>query len=1164
MKRLMKLTRILFVLACVASMLAFQAPSALPHNAANPEPSVEHTGASQPDGALDRIGSSKLRVSDVYGSMPRSFEPNCGQTNAEVKFLSRGSGYDLYLTANEAVIQLRSTTKQSSRNGLKDQQAGEGRPSVVRMKLAGASNRARIVGVDRLPGKSNYFIGSDPKKWRTNIPNFSRVKYENIYPGVDVVFYGEHGQLEYDLRVAPGADVKTVRIAFDGVRRVRLDGSGDLLIATPSGEIRERKPVIYQEADGARQPVEGGYVIRGEREIGFEVRQYDSNRALVIDPVLVYSTSLGGTNNDNANAVAVDAAGNAYIAGTTTSTDFPTVNPYQAKLATGVVGFIVSDAFVTKLNSAGTAVLYSTYLGGTSVDVANGIVVDAAGNAYLTGYTTSTDFPTTPGAFQINANTGGDAFIAKLNSAGSALAYSTRLGGPPGISGYSTSVNIGRGIAVDAEGSAYVTGYTFSPSFPVKKAVQDKLDRGTIRCCNPICLYDGFSGIIEDAFVTKLNPSGTGLVYSTYVGGTGQEEAYGIALDASGSAYITGRTCSRDFTNGEYGGGKSDAFVLKVSASGKQFVYSSLIGGSGDDIGNSVVVDSAGNAYVAGQTDSINFFTSQSAFQTILGGSVSYVTNDGGGSWTAQYSLPNSPVNVLAIDPTNPLTIYAGLGACVKTGGVFKSTNAGNSWRPSGLAGRFIRAIVIDPQNPSTVYADSDKSTDGGGSWTAMTFPENPPVLGAAKLAIDPVNTTTLYMVSDGGSCGEAVFPSTFLKTTDGGRSWDQVRNGGATLGASSVFIDPKNSSTIYANSGSLLKSTDSGSTWRVPYDGNRTLSVLAIDPTNTSTLYLREFAVSSTLPIEFSENLLKSTDGGTTFVALSLKGPSINSLAIDPANSSILYAATSVRGNPGGVTKSTDGGLTWSATDLTGVSINTLTIDSRNSRLYAGASFDTDGFIAKINQEGSALVYSTYLGTRSPDVVAGIAIDGAGNTYVTGQTLSDRFPTMDALLAIKSGGPFDTSPFVTKLNATASAILFSSYLGNTEPSFSSAIGVDGAGKAYVVGTTGTPAFFPSAILPESAHGGFDAFVIKIASPPRVTGASISGKNLIVTGEGFDKGAVILINGVDQRTKNDGSNPATTLIGKKSAINVPLGASVVIQVRTSDGLLSQPPFSFAK
>jgi hypothetical protein len=363
------------------------------------------------------------------------------------------------------------------------------------------------------------------------------------------------------------------------------------------------------------------------------------------------------------------------------------------------------------LNPSGTALLYSTYLGGGSIDAANAIAVDMAGNAYVTGFARSSAFPTTPDAFRTNAIAGGGAFITKLNATGNALAYSTYLGGT--FLETFLPANVATSIAVDAEGNAYVAGYTFSQFFPTKKAAQGQFNRGaTINCCFE-CLYNFQPGAspLEDAFVTKLNPSGTGLVYSTYLGGAGQDEAYVIAVDSSGSAYVTGRTCSRDFAGASYAGGASDCFLVKLSPSGRQSVYSRLLGGSGDDAGNGIVVDSAGNAYVAGQTDSVNFPATQSALQQGLGGSVSYVTVDGGANWNPGTGLPNSPVNVVAIDPANPSTIYAGLGSCsMKATGVFKSTDGGNSWRSSGLRGGIIQAIAIDPKQASTVYAGLNPS----------------------------------------------------------------------------------------------------------------------------------------------------------------------------------------------------------------------------------------------------------------------------------------------------------------------------------------------------------------------------------------------------------------------------------------------------------------------
>ena len=1151
-------------MACLA-----QAPTtrvdAIPDSSAD---AIARAGTSAALAAAD--SATRLKMGKAYGRAPLSFEANAGQIDdARVKFLSRGHGYNLFLTSTGATFAFFKIDKLNAgpsnnknprplREPIYSQSRSDHKraAAVLRISLPGADRAARVKGVEEMPGKSNYFIGDDPKKWRTNVPTYSRVKYESIYPGVDLAFYGNPRQLEYDFTVAPGASFKPVRISFDGARRIRLDDSGDLLIETPVGEIRQRKPIIYQETGGAKQPIDGGYVIRGEREVGFEFGDYDTSRTLVIDPVFVYSTSIGGLYNDNANAVAVDAAGNAYVTGMTTSTDFPTVNPFQPNLKIGVTIGIPSDAFVTKLNTSGTTVLYSTYLGGGRSDTANAIAVDDAGNAYLTGYTVSDDFPTTPGAFQTTPSNGGDAFVTKLNPTGNTLVYSTRLGGPPNGPPNSISLGLptsaGLGIAVDTESSAYITGYTFSPSFPLKRAAQGEFNRG-----NPFgfqCLHNVLPpfNLSQDAFVTKLNSSGDGLVYSTYLGGPGQDEAFAIAIDSAGSAYVAGRSCSSGFKSiGP--GGAADAFLVKLSPTGREFDYEIALGGTGNDAANGVAVDSAGNVYVAGQTESSEFPTTQGAFLRNLGGSVCYVTANGGVSWQAAAGLPNSPVNVLAIDPTNPQKIYAGLN-----NGLFGSTDGGTIWRKIVLPTTFVTAIAIDPKTPSTIYANSFKSTDGGANWTVMRLPAPGFGCGTARLIIDPSNTATVYLLSPLSVCGDVAIPGGLFKTTDGGNTWSTLRNGANPFEANSLAIDPGNASTLYATTErNLFKSTDGGNTWRVPYEGNRSLVLLAIDPINPSTLYLRD------IPSNIN-NLFKSTDGGSTFKVMGLTGVPIKGLIVDQTNSSTLYAAIGNLGNGGGVLKSTDGGQTWNATDLIGMTINALAIDPLDSsRIYAGAYFDTDGFIAKINAAGSALVYSTYLGTRTPDSAAGIGIDEVGNAYMTGNTFSDRFPTKAALQPQKPGGLFDTATFATELNISGSAILFSSYVGGNEPSFGSGIAVDAAGKVCLAGTTGTFQPIPVANSGESVHGGFDAFVIKIVSPPRVAGASVSGKNLIVTGEGFDRGAMILVDGVEKRTRNDESKPATILIGKKAAKSVAPGLRVIIRVRNADGLLSDS-FAFTR
>ena len=456
-----------------------------------------------------------------YGDLPLSFEANHGQSDSKVKFLSRGSGYSLFLTSNEAVLALSQSEANESRTASRVARAAvrarQRKSAVVRMTLVNANPQSQAAGHDALPGRSNYLIGNDPAKWRTNIPTYAKVKYEGVYPGVDVVYYGNQGQLEYDFVVAPGADPHLVTLAFDGARDVHIDARGDLVLSVEGGEVRQHKPVVYQESAGVRQEVAGGYVMKGKRHVGFRVATYDPSRPLIIDPVLAYSTYLGGSDTDRGNSIAVDSAGSAYVTGDTASIDFPTT---AGAAQTTSAGF---DAFISKLNATGTALVYSTYLGGSDSDHSFSIAVDGTGSAYVTGETRSPDFPTTAGAVQTTLVAGVDAFVTRLNATGSVLDYSTYL-----LSGGS-----GLGIAVDGAGAAYVTGATEARYFPT----------------TPGALQPTHAGGFHDAFVTKLNATGTVRLYSTYLGGgSGAQDIGGdIAVDSAGSAYVTGRTDSTDF-----------------------------------------------------------------------------------------------------------------------------------------------------------------------------------------------------------------------------------------------------------------------------------------------------------------------------------------------------------------------------------------------------------------------------------------------------------------------------------------------------------------------------------------------------------------------------------------------------------------------------------------
>jgi len=550
-----------------------------------------------------------------YGELPLAFEANRGQTDASVRFLAGGNGYSLYLTDSEAILALHKPsncplpkTGAEAKTGSCAGKTGT-KPDVVRMKLAGvaATLSAKAAGEDELPGKVNYFFGNDPTKWHTNLPTYKRVRYASVYPGVDLVYYGNQRQLEYDFIVAPHADPRLIQLRFSGAVKLSLTSAGDLTVISRDGQIALQKPQIYQETNGRRRVVRGHFILMANHAIGFAVGSYDHAQTLVIDPVLVYSTYLGGDYFDPVQGITVDSSGNAYVVGYSSSYDFP-VTP-------GAYNVNGCGAFVTKLNATGTALIYSTRLAGTCLDTADGIAVDGSGNAYVTGGTQS-NFPVTPGAFQTTKEspyptwTG---FVSKLDPTGSTLLYSTYLGGSSGEGCCA--------IALDGAGNAYVAGFSQSTDFPVTPGAFQTVKKGGA----------------SNAIVSVLNATGTALLYSTFIGGSGSsfggDSAMDIKLDSSGNAYVTGYTQSFDFpvTPGAFQStlkGGCNAFIAKINPTLSKLVYSTYLGGSGatlagsslqpcsGDFAQGIALDKSGNAYVAGSTTSDDFPVTEGAFQT--------------------------------------------------------------------------------------------------------------------------------------------------------------------------------------------------------------------------------------------------------------------------------------------------------------------------------------------------------------------------------------------------------------------------------------------------------------------------------------------------------------------------------------------------------------------
>jgi Calx-beta domain/Beta-propeller repeat/Carboxypeptidase regulatory-like domain len=1348
--------------------------------AQNPQPELA-SGVSPQDGApapTEVDPATRARIAENFGKLPIGFEINKGQTDPSVKFLSRGPGYDLFLTATEAVLRVpkpfapKAEKLKEPATAKTDQNANVSEGTVLRLKLLGANVTPEVEGQEELPGQVNYFRGNDPEKWQREVPTYRKAYLKNVYPGIDVVYYGNQGELEYDFVLAPRANPKLIRFTVTGADKIRLEKSGRLLLTLKHGEVSLNKPVIYQLGEnGSRREVKGGYSVTGN-EVRFKVESFDSGKPLVIDPVLSYSTLLGGSFGETAFGIAVDTGGNAYVTGTTSSTNFPTTA--GAFKTTGTAG----DIFVSKLNATGTALVYSTFItGGNFFSTSgNAIAVDATGNAHVTGTSSDTNFPivnglkttsnffktsdaaanwsnqnsglvggvnalsvslsvpntiyaatsdgfyrsadggavwtkttstglsganfatalavhptnsllvyvatfnglfrtinggntwasvstgqvslfsastivfdpvtpstiyvgsgngvlkstdsgvtwitqnnfgipgtpqvralainpttpltiyagtagsglfkstngggvwtamnngmggsnpttintiaidpsntstlytghgntgginkstnaasswapltngvpaigvsvivVTPGAVYAGLNGGGvikttnggtnwtnantglwslfvsslvkhpsnastlyvgtnlvssrDAFVTKLNSAGSALLFSTLLGG--------SSEELGNGIAVDGSGNIYVVGQTASLNFPVANAFQaapvvsDFCGNGFVTKINPSVPSFAFSTYLggascdvansvavdasgnvyvtgstssadfptanafqpnmagqfnTDSFATKLTTSGAA-VYSTYLGGDSTDIGFGITADPSGNAYVTGLTFSFNFPTmnpiqAANGSGNGDVFVTKINSTGSALIYSTYLGGTGGESGRGIARDSSNNIYVTGFTDSVDFPLVAGALRTK---SPMYKSIDGAANWgNDNYGFTVAGITAIAVHPTQTSTVYVGT-----QNGVFKTTNGGRTWAPinNGLDNRFVLELVIDPSTPSTLYvatggfASSNsgvyKSTDGGNVWNRRVNGMSSTDL--MSLAIDPVTPNTLYAGFFGGSGNSG----RVYKTTNGADDWAVVGNA-PPFTAQSLVVDPLNHNTLYAadssnSNGAIFKSINAGTTW-APVGFAQTGPFgrsVSVSPLTAGLVYA-----------DTNLGLFRSTNGGTTFSPVPSRRGTV---VFDPVNPSTHYLVTpsSFFGEPGGVFKSTNNGGTWVPMNkgLNSPTANELAIDpTRPSTLYLGSTPNnsgSDAFVTKINPAGNALIYSTFIGgpldTNNFSGVSaqafGIAVDSAGNAYITGLTTATNFPvTPNSFQPFIRGGQ---DAFISKL----------------------------------------------------------------------------------------------------------------------------------------------------
>lgn len=967
---------------------------------------------------------------------PLRFEPNQGQVVGDILYSAHGPGYELSLNENGVEFRISHLA-----HGGKAARRVVRMDNRVCMTFINADPDTVIRGRERLKGASNYYQGGDSRNWYLQIPNYAAVEYSHLYRGIDLVYRGPNRRLEYDFLVAPGADPGSIIMRWAGQEGLFLDARGNLVLTTRGGRVVQYAPEIYQIIAGTRHKIKGSFAMRGPSQVGFSVGDYDRNASLVIDPAVeliqfasangnnsllstgfqfdtlanelhldpnsqsaaivltqinqsgiqallatVYNTDPGVVSNFaiqvngtiEARAAAFDPGGNLWIAGDTSSCDFPAVGGGQkvADCSTKTTGTSdATNAFITEVDSSTGNAVFSTAFGGGSGAFDQGLAMDfdSLGNPVIVGATSSSDFTTTANALQ-KTSAGGlsDAFITKFNVSLNppAIVYSTFLGG----SG-SDSAN---GVAVDPSGKIYVTGTTGSPDFPTSPGS-----------------FMASTFTTNTAFVTALNPDGSRL-YSTYLGGSGTDFGNGIAVDTGGEAFVTGSTSSTDFpvTSGAFqqtfSGDPSkvqNAFVTKLSSSGSAEVYSTFLGGTGGEKGNAISVDNAGNAYIAGVTFSIDFPTAR-PLQGPFPGSL-YFSTDQGSHFLAAAGLARTIAGVALRPQASPPVVYTIVTTSdLLQTALFKSTDGGQHFAPTSLKGNSLSAVTA---TSSVVYAAGQTFFS---STNDSTFASTALEVTAKSIAVDPSNLNTIYVGGTGG----------VEKSTDGGATFSSpIQFGNQNIVG--VAYDPISSPPrLYAAedvsqsvAGGFFVSTDGGSSFKEFL--SQSVSAVATVPSKARMVFVAS-----------GGSIMMSTDGGSTFPLTTFVADGIDAIAAD-ASSNVYVGSFGSSCNsfvPCGIFKSTDGGNTFNVLAAGALNPNTpvvgISLDPSGSPLYLAASNSTSGdaFVSELNPAGTALVFSTYLGGSGNDEADAISVDAHRNISVSGLSSSSDLPT--------TSGPFDSS----------------------------------------------------------------------------------------------------------------------------------------------------------
>lgn len=995
-----------------------------------------------------------------FAQLPLSFEANRGQTDEAVQFLARGRDHTIYLTRNGATIALQ--LGRASTNAARPSRIPTAPDSVthlVRMTLVGAHTTPGVTGLEPNRSRVNYLVGNDSSQWQRGVPTFARVRYAQIHPGVDLEYYGNQQQLEYDFVVAAGADPSVIAMHFEGADRVEIDSQGDLVLHVADHQLRQLRPVSYQVIDGRRRPVSSRFVLKDSHTVGFALGEYDRRQPLTIDPTLSYSTFFGGSKGDVGWAIAVDAQERAYIAGETLSTlhklddDAVKTNAANDAFVARLDSFVVTNLTSTNLS---LELGYLTYLGGHGLDGALGVAVDAANDAYITGYTTSSNFPTFSATTAFQPRIGGtnvarfnayfqDAFVTKLDTNGGGI-YSTYLGG--------SFDDAGRDIAVDAAGSAYIVGY--ANSMLVSRVTNSVV---TTKCTNNVC-----GGSVTTTNVTYMKEVVPTLTTNTVIKKTSSGEKFidtivettpiGSNDPTNSPAYGFPVTSNAFQTNNggnvlvldpkQYGGDldefTSDLFVAKLSPDGSILDFGSYLGGSEEDFGYGIAVDPAGNFTITGYTTSTNF-PATNAFQSTLEGSrdavvakfdasgnLIYSTFLGGTLSDSAYRVATDAAGFAYVAGATSSSDFPSTPNAFNRGGIYLNSGSGtNSWTntSSGLTHTVVRTFLPDPFTAGTFYSGTPrgvfKSIDGGTTWTPVTVGLSNRIVNA--LVADPFNPNTIYAGTAGG-----VFQS-----TDAGLSWTNRSDGLGSLDVRVLQFHPT-TSNLWAGTARGAYQWPLGATnWTLLGSGlqSRVLTAFALNTLDLANVYAGTTA-----------GIFKSTNGGVTWKASNagLKSTQVRSVAIAPDDATLLYVGTvkglykstnaavnwSIRtnglnkpqinallidptapatiyaGSTNGLFKSVDSGENWvlSQTDLTTRNVASLTFDpATTATLYAGTSGTNfaggtnDAFLVKLAPDGQALAYAFTLGGNKNDEAAGVAVDADGFVTLIGQTASKNLP---------------------------------------------------------------------------------------------------------------------------------------------------------------------------